>query len=360
MAEKSKSTSLVAKLVEVMEELGPIKPEGRNTHFGYDYLTEQQIMGELRGRLASRGVFLFTSVDSMSAKYADGKAGVFVEVTTIHSFVDSASGERIEVKGAGMGWDTGDKGVYKAITGATKYALIKNFMVSDMQDPEASEHAPKGDKPAGAKGHSRTKRYEEETGDGDQRVNTDLLELKAFLTEQKIPDGFLLRLLQDKKLTDGHVKTVAQIKPGVLRRCLDEKTKANLIKAWAAQQAADDTIPGTEEPASTSAGSRVDERPRNEVRTREGDQSNGNGVRTMTDDTLVPEELLEQEGYDNWREVEIHFGKDKGKVLGKLPQKSLKYWMGWKPKPYRGTWDEKDMVLDAALCLASAELGGGD
>ena len=80
----------------------------------------------------------------------------------------------------------------------------------------------------------------------------------------------------------------------------------------------------------------------------------------MDDGTDVAD-LLEQDGYDNWREVEIHFGQHKGKLLGKLPQKSLAWWVNnWTPKPYRGTWDEKDLLLDAALVLAGRELGGGE
>jgi hypothetical protein len=300
----------------------------------------------------------------MDVHYGDGKAGTYVAVTTLHTFRDAASGEMVELKGAGVGWDTGDKGVYKAITGATKYVLMKNFLISDEQDPESGDQAPSA-KPKGAEGHRRTKPYEEETGEGDKKVATDLIELKAYLTQHKIPDGFLLRLLEEKKLIDGHTKTVAAIKPGILRRVLSPKSLENLLAAWKQQQLDEDqgseNPPAREpEPEPTPAPKAKDTpTKRRTAESNEYDQTRGG--RQPIDEGTDPNDLLEQEGYDNWREVEIHFGEKKGKVLGKLPQKSLAWWVqNWTPKPFRGTWDEKDLLLDAALVLAGRELGGGE
>jgi len=140
MAEKKQVKSLVEKLVEVLAELGPIEKKGRNPHFGYNYVSEGQLMSELRHRLSSRNIFLFTSVEDCQPQYSgESKLGVFVMVKTKHTFYDAQTGETFPVGGAGVGWDSGDKGVYKAITGATKYALMKNFLVTDEQDPEAGE-----------------------------------------------------------------------------------------------------------------------------------------------------------------------------------------------------------------------------
>jgi hypothetical protein len=81
------------------------------------------------------------------------------------------------------------------------------------------------------------------------------------------------------------------------------------------------------------------------------------GARTPIVADIEPSDILEQEGIDNWRKVKIHFGKNSGTPLGKLPRKSLEWWIeNYTPKPYKGTWQEKDLLLDAGLCLASAEL----
>ena len=76
-------------------------------------------------------------------------------------------------------------------------------------------------------------------------------------------------------------------------------------------------------------------------------------------DDITPEDYLMQEvGHKNWRKVKVHWGNDKGKTLGSLPAKSLVgYWINkWQPKPYKGVWQDKDILLDMALCLASAEM----
>lgn len=387
----SSKMGLVKKLVEILAELGPVEKKSRNPHFGYNYVSEGQIMSELRHKLSSRNVFLSTSVETCVPQYGEPKAGVFVLVTTKHTFRDADTGEELTIGGAGLGWDSGDKGVYKAITGATKYALMKNFLVTDEQDPEAGEQM-KPEKPAGAAGHRRTKPYEEETGTDDKKVATDLIELKAYLTQHKIPDGFLLTLLTEKKLIDGHTKNVAMIKPGVLRRCLSPQSLARLLAAWKQQQLDEESgsatapsdaalagagappyhkgVQNEEGDASNDAPPAVAKATKKgkkavadfadePVRTNDGDQTRKRRV-PVTDD-ISPDDMLEQEGYDNWREVEIHFGKQKGHLLGKLAQKSLAWWIeNYKPEPYKGTWQNNDLVLDAALCLAGMELGGID
>lgn len=349
--------NLMQKLVEVLADLGPIEKSKRNPHFGYNYVGEGQMMAELRHRLANRNIFLTTSVETCVPHYYanDPKMGVFVSVTTTHTFHDADSGEKLPVGGAGVGWDSGDKGVYKAITGATKYALMKNFLVTDEQEPESGEQAPATSTAAGRSPgkHTRTKPYEEATGDNDPKAAHDLLELKAFLTEHKIPDAFLLLLLTEKKLIDGHTKTVAQIKPGILRRCLDDKSKGNLIKAWAAQKKDEESGSATPPPKES--------RKTTPTQGDDGMNQTTNIVRKPITEDISPADVLEQEGIKNWRAVKIHFGEHEGKALGKMTVNQLSWWVkNYKPKPYKGTWQEKDLLLDAALCLASMEMAGGD
>ena len=247
MTKQADVNTLVKKLVEVFGGIGQVKKGHRNPHFGYDYISEGQINAIIGPRLAERNILLTTSVEKMEVHYGAAKEGTYVAVETLHTFWDAETGETLAVKGAGVGWDSGDKGVYKAITGATKYALMKNFLISDEQDPEGGDEQPPTAKPKGAEGHRRTKPYEEETGAGDKAVAGDLIEIKAYLTQHKIPDGFLLRLLEEKKLIDGHTKTVAGIKPGILRRVLAPKSLENLLIAWK-QQVADEDAGGQTAP----------------------------------------------------------------------------------------------------------------
>lgn len=354
----SKVKSLVNKLVEIRKGLGKVEKSKRNPHFGYNYVSLEQLNALLEPRLSEQNIFFTTSLVKEETTIGDAKAGVFVSVETEHTFHDGDSDQVIVGKSAGLGWDSGDKATAKAITAALKSYLKANFMVSDeADDPEGHGERPQ-EKPEPSKAHKRTKQYEEETGEGDTKVAGDLLNLKAFMTEHKIPDGFVLRLLQEKALIDGHTKTVAQLKPGVLARCVTDKAKANLLKAWKAYEADQDSGSATEPDLAAPPEVPANKGNGEVTRTSEGDQTL-NVPRKPCQTDLSPKDALAQDGYDDWRQVPIHFGKQKATPLGKLGTKSLAWWVKeWEPKPYKGTWNEKDLLLDAALTLASRELSG--
>jgi hypothetical protein len=59
----------------------------------------------------------------------------------------------------------------------------------------------------------------------------------------------------------------------------------------------------------------------------------------------------------DWRKAVIHFGKQKGAVLGAIPEDSLQWWMfEWQPRPYQGRIDDDAKNLRAALDRAKEEL----
>ena len=240
-----------------------------------------------------------------------------------------------------------------ALTFTKRYAFCNALgILTGDADTDTVEIA--ADQPARPERHTRHTAYEEKTGEGDPKVSEDVAQLRAFLNNNKIPEAFLLRLLLDKKQIDGRVKTLEQIKPGIVLRCLHEQSKHALIQAWAQQRADEDQ----RSPFDASEPQIVTQGP---VIEPDNDQQPAKGVRKPVDPDMNPHDLLEQEGYENWRTVPIHFGPNsKGKLLGKLPQKSLAWWIEtYEPKPHRGRWNPKDLLLDAALCLASAELSGG-
>jgi hypothetical protein len=59
------------------------------------------------------------------------------------TWYDTETGESLVVEWAGSGSDKGDKGLYKAMTGAEKYVLLKTFLVPTGDDPEAEEPKPR-------------------------------------------------------------------------------------------------------------------------------------------------------------------------------------------------------------------------
>jgi hypothetical protein len=58
-----------------------------------------------------------------------------------YTFEDVATGEQLTIHWLGAGQDKGDKGVYKAYTGALKFFLINFFQVQvgDAPEPEATD-----------------------------------------------------------------------------------------------------------------------------------------------------------------------------------------------------------------------------
>lgn len=128
--------SLASKLVEVQGEIGHIPKRGRNDHHNYNYVLAADVIDAARKHLAQRNVLLVSSVAGEATTYPAGK-GVVTNVPMLYRFIDGDTGETLEVPLAGSGFDTGDKGVYKAYTGALKYLLLGTFLVPTGDDPEA-------------------------------------------------------------------------------------------------------------------------------------------------------------------------------------------------------------------------------
>ena len=65
-----------------------------------------------------------------------GSTQYIVCVDMEFKFIDGDSGEELTLNMSGEGQDVGDKAIYKAISGAQKYALMKAFMIPTGDDPE--------------------------------------------------------------------------------------------------------------------------------------------------------------------------------------------------------------------------------
>ncbi len=169
--------SLIMKLAAAMGEVGWIQKRGQNTHFNYKYAMESDILDAIRSRLAVRHVFVQTLIDKITeveTNRTQGKDNHKIMksiVWTRHIFHDGESGESMEVNGYGVGEDTADKGPYKAMTGAMKYAMSKNFLISSGDDPEKEEG---DDEQHGASGKDSKKAEVRRASDsnGNQQVGS--------------------------------------------------------------------------------------------------------------------------------------------------------------------------------------------
>jgi hypothetical protein len=118
-----------------------MRPEGRNKHFDYDYWSLDQISGYFRNRFGDLGLSLNVDVVEFSLlehKTAKGGMSILTTIKALFTITDSDTGEQVSGHGLGQGDDPGDKGANKAISGALKYWLLKEFIVGG-EDSEADE-----------------------------------------------------------------------------------------------------------------------------------------------------------------------------------------------------------------------------
>lgn len=140
---------LVAKLAEVMQAVDRIKKRGHNAFHNYDYATEADIVEAVRHEMASRFLMLIPEVVHLATqelgpnKKGDPRDPLTV-LTMRFTFMDGETGESISRQWFGVGQDGGDKGVYKAMTGAEKYFLMKTFLIPTGDDPEQDSKDDKG------------------------------------------------------------------------------------------------------------------------------------------------------------------------------------------------------------------------
>lgn len=138
----SELKSLAAKMLKIMGEVGYVQKEGTNSFQNYKYAKEADVVEKVRASLVRHGVFAFgTAIRKETREYTNQKGATqfLVSVDYHMTFVDAESGERYDAIFSGDGADSGDKGIYKAITGAEKYALLKTFLISTGDDPEKEE-----------------------------------------------------------------------------------------------------------------------------------------------------------------------------------------------------------------------------
>lgn len=134
--------TLASKLSEVMGLMRSIKKDGFNDKQKYKFVRESDVAERASQLLAERGIWVEQTVlkHKRAALYTT-QSGMTMWLSSVEMefrFVDGATGEATAPRMfPGEGADTGDKGIYKAMTGAEKYFLMKSFFVSTGDDPEA-------------------------------------------------------------------------------------------------------------------------------------------------------------------------------------------------------------------------------
>lgn len=132
--------NLYEKLVIIMSEMGTVAKNGKNEFDNYSYVKESDVSEKLQGLLVKNQVFVFSSIENSKSQQvtsSQGKPNILSTVHIKYTFVNAENPEeKFEVYSAGDGMDRGDKAIYKAITGAHKYFMIRNFNLGSDDDAE--------------------------------------------------------------------------------------------------------------------------------------------------------------------------------------------------------------------------------
>lgn len=189
----SETKGLFVKLAEVMGAVERVEKRGRNEFHKYDYATEADIVEAVRKALAERHVMLLPSIREATVN------GTLTTLSLVFTFVDGDTGETHSCDWIGCGDDKGDKGAYKAMTGAVKYFLLKTFLIPTGDDPEgdkgtderARDAAPRPQQTVRTNGHGPQKAAAAKSANGlmsdaQRAVIVRLYEEKQGITEAEI------------------------------------------------------------------------------------------------------------------------------------------------------------------------------
>ena len=130
---------ILGKLHLIQKDIEKMEKDGYNDFNKYNYLSETQITYKLKNLFDKYGVLFHYQSEILETKPyvgAKGDTQFLVSVNVDYSFYDIESGESLKGKACGQGADKGDKGIYKAITGAIKYIFMKTFSIPTGDDAE--------------------------------------------------------------------------------------------------------------------------------------------------------------------------------------------------------------------------------
>lgn len=158
---------LAAALVKAQSEFKSVGKSGENKFDRYSYANLEDYVTAVRPVLSKHGIVLLSSaeeiipLDDRQTKNGGCEHAVRVKLTT---WIVHESGEWLETCSCGEGQDRADKSVYKAITGARKYALASALNLATTDDPENEDEQHPEIKPAAKRPPEKAKDLAAEVG----------------------------------------------------------------------------------------------------------------------------------------------------------------------------------------------------
>jgi hypothetical protein len=134
-------SALHAAIAQVMSALERLPKTGRNREQGYAFARDADVLDAVRQRMGAAGITLVQELEALEREERPTRGGGSMVVATATFWfilTHAPSGERERYRFVGVGADSGDKWFTKASTSAEKYFLMRLFLLSSGEDPDAS------------------------------------------------------------------------------------------------------------------------------------------------------------------------------------------------------------------------------
>jgi hypothetical protein len=141
-AAKESEKNVYQRMHAVMAEIERVDKDKVNSFHKYAYASEQAIKEAVHPLLVKHGIVFTLSVNKQEVLGDRTCASFSYRFINIDNPEDGVGGTF-----CAQGEDKGDKGIYKAITGAVKYIMTSSFLIPTGDDPEK-------DSPASQEAHS--------------------------------------------------------------------------------------------------------------------------------------------------------------------------------------------------------------
>lgn len=141
------AAKLASKILLVMSNVESVVKDKTNDFHKYKYASDAAIITAVRVAMIKHKLVALPSQISCL------REGDMTTVCVDYTLIDAETGYSTVCRVHGQGQDKGDKGAYKAATGAEKYFFLKAFMIPTEDDPENEGPAqrPQQAKPAPAR-----------------------------------------------------------------------------------------------------------------------------------------------------------------------------------------------------------------
>lgn len=133
---------IAAALASAQAKFHLVGKSGSNAAQGYAYAALDDYIVATRAHMAEHGLAITSTVVAIAdlePRATRGGAVLYVRRATVITRLIHSSGEWIEAEAYGEGMDSGDKAVYKAITGARKYGVASLLGLATTDDPEVDD-----------------------------------------------------------------------------------------------------------------------------------------------------------------------------------------------------------------------------